>query len=914
MATKVELEIDGRLKVNQSDLNAAKQSLKSTFGGNNTGWQQFQKEHEWAARRLRATGQQGVPIDKFDEDRFFSSVSAATRERNLRQAAQWNAKYGNPAGPGAGLGAWARSMAGSAMHNGLHAAGPAGAAASGAISAGWSVGKSAGVGAGVGAGIGSLVASGVSAIIGAVANKVGQAQENMLGYDALKRTLGDVGVSFKTLQTIVEGTGKGLDLTYKNAIELTSQYVKSGNVSGGAMNSLPEQIGVGVGLSRAFGLDPSQGVGFLGQMRGVGATGGSVQETRKMALLIGETIGKSDAFAKSGEVLEAVGNFATQQTRQGMSQANVEGYTGAFSAMVSSKIPGLDPSGAANVLARMNAAITAGGAAGEASQFFSARTANSLGIDPLDMEVMQSGGAWATKRTMLGEDSVYRRYMESQGLDLPNLPNDGTLDVTLMEAKRRQLEADMPGGTEEALKMRASAFGRDNNLNIMQAMAWLSLKPNEMGELAKYAADNKLNLSDSGINNMAQAMFGDTKTRQDLAQALLGRKDVTDQDKNAIRDTEKNGFDSEGMKDLLAKLAGKYGQADTPGTNARAMRSALENIQTDVANFIVPGINALAWGKGKTPEEIRKEIGKSHVSEDHHAVAQTLYAERDELKKKLKSGEITQDQYNEKLADIKKRAKENNDESKNKLNIINAGGDPYEPGNLPLSASAGGTPEPSKGNGSKLPQNGAHSGSAMPSAAGKLPRNFRNNNPGNLNYAGQPGAVKESGPGGRFAVFSSAELGLRAMSKQIQLHGSRGLNTVQSLITTWAPPKDHNNTGAYIASVAREMGVSPTKPLDMSSPDTLSKLMPAMIKVESGGKNPYSQQMIADAAAFKRGTPLPPDAMKSNQAPGQGGQPIFQGKGEANIEVNLKQQGQQLAPPQNIKVALAKPQPNLCLR
>ena len=68
--------------------------------------------------------------------------------------------------------------------------------------------------------------------------------------------------------------------------------------------------GLGVGMSRAYGLDPSQGVGFMGQMRGLGVTK-DTQDSRRLALLIGETIAKSDAFSKADEVMEAIAGFAT---------------------------------------------------------------------------------------------------------------------------------------------------------------------------------------------------------------------------------------------------------------------------------------------------------------------------------------------------------------------------------------------------------------------------------------------------------------------------------------------------------------------------------------------------------------------------------------------------------------------------
>lgn len=93
---------------------------------------------------------------------------------------------------------------------------------------------------------------------------------------------------------------------------------------------------------------------------------------------------------------------------------------------------------------------------------------------------------------------------------------------------------------------------------------------------------------------------------------------------------------------------------------------------------------------------------------------------------------------------------------------------------------------------------------------------YTNNNPGNLVYAGQPGATP--GAGG-FAAFSSYESGYQALENQITLDATRGtdvngnpINTVSDLITSWAPPSQ-NNTTAYISSVAASTGFDPNAPL-----------------------------------------------------------------------------------------------------
>jgi len=88
---------------------------------------------------------------------------------------------------------------------------------------------------------------------------------------------------------------------------------------------------------------------------------------------------------------------------------------------------------------------------------------------------------------------------------------------------------------------------------------------------------------------------------------------------------------------------------------------------------------------------------------------------------------------------------------------------------------------------------------------------YRNNNPGNLRYVGQTGAVP--GEGG-FAKFPTYEAGLAATVSQIELNASRGhdaagrtVATVQDLIYSWAPPNE-NDSAAYVASIEQQTGFS----------------------------------------------------------------------------------------------------------
>lgn len=87
---------------------------------------------------------------------------------------------------------------------------------------------------------------------------------------------------------------------------------------------------------------------------------------------------------------------------------------------------------------------------------------------------------------------------------------------------------------------------------------------------------------------------------------------------------------------------------------------------------------------------------------------------------------------------------------------------------------------------------------------------YRNNNPGNLMYAGQAGATGKDGSG--FAVFPDYQTGFDALLRQIQLDAGRG-DTFYSFTADYAPASDGNNPTAYAQFLASQMGVDPNSTL-----------------------------------------------------------------------------------------------------
>ncbi|WP_408884945.1 structural protein [Komagataeibacter medellinensis] len=115
-----------------------------------------------------------------------------------------------------------------------------------------------------------------------------------------------------------------------------------------------------------------------------------------------------------------------------------------------------------------------------------------------------------------------------------------------------------------------------------------------------------------------------------------------------------------------------------------------------------------------------------------------------------------------------------------------------------------------------------------------LPRGIRNNNPGNLDYVGQPGAHLETGvPHPRFAAFPTMADGIRALRDQLLRYGDRGLTTVASIISVYAPASE-NATWAYISGLCRTMSVQPDTVLDLCDPATMQALIAGIATMENG--------------------------------------------------------------------------------
>lgn len=539
-------------------------------------------------KRIKATGQSGASFGELDWDKLYSNPNS--RARAMQSAFQYvvggqftplpggqpapasGGGGGRPPPPAPPRGQVLPFPGRGVLGAGLQAMGPVGGVANGAVSAG----VQGGLGAGLWGLAGGLAALAVGKAISAVREKVGAAENEAVGYDTLKRTLGDVNVGFHTLRETLRSASNDIGVTFDEGQKLGQQFVKLSGVTGEqASRELGDEVRTAGGTGRAFGMDPAVAGQFFAQMRMSGVTKDS-QGSRELALLIGESVAKSGASAKSEELLQAIAGYSAQQARSGLSAPNALAYTSLLGGMVGSKMPGMDPMGAASILGRMNSAVAGGGANGEAGQnFLFAALGGGGRLNPMQVKVLQEGGMFGTGREAFGAGSAYQRG----GGSLTGLEGS---DVTNYELLKQQFQKNY--GNNPLLM--ANAMGNFYGLNTRQAMA---------------------------MNGMPAQQLGGVQSR--LARLGIDVKDVNASGIARMGAIEADSSMSSAAKDAAMRQAAKDGQQETQGSNIRDSKVALENIQQQLATNLIPitqtmrdGILFLAGGGKKSTRQVQEDI------------------------------------------------------------------------------------------------------------------------------------------------------------------------------------------------------------------------------------------------------------------------------------------------------------------
>jgi hypothetical protein len=137
---------------------------------------------------------------------------------------------------------------------------------------------------------------------------------------------------------------------------------------------------------------------------------------------------------------------------------------------------------------------------------------------------------------------------------------------------------------------------------------------------------------------------------------------------------------------------------------------------------------------------------------------------------------------------------------------------------------------------------------------------YRLNNPGNLLYAGQPGAVPHTitaadGSTHVFAEFQTLQQGQQALDNQIALDASRGL-TIAQFTAKYAPAQDSNDPASYAAQIAQAAGLTVNDPLAAAQSAAASIPPPDSGSTPSWIVDVFGQPFASDGASAVDLTPV----------------------------------------------------------
>lgn len=447
----------------------------------------------------------------------------------------------------------------------------------------------------MGAGMGLLGGLGIGALAYG-AFKIGQgvnegyelAKERNAPLDTIKRQMGDLGVSFARLKMMSEAVADGMQM---NAVESAKLMEEMQRLSRGADRSpdaLAASTRTGIGLSRAYGLDPAVGVSFIGSMRNIDPR----QNNRELALLLADTIEGSGMNARADEVMQVIQAFAATTSRMSLSAPNLSGFAGAYASLVGSGTPGMTSEAAAGLLGQANGAIMGMGGAGEAGRnFILAAMQRSGTLNPIQASALSAGGLFGTRASVFGPGTALGRYFGAEAASLAGGPG---ANVTTFQAIKEHL--DRMGG-DRWLKLEGAQrlFGLSSP---QQAASLLNMDGGtfgKLGPLLNRAGVDIRNVNESGIQTLGKIASAPTGAGLSKIFAEMAARTGTgalSQEEVGILNAAQGG-DTEKFREALARVAANKGKEDTEHSLMKDQASALEQIKINTGDKLIGPITSM---------------------------------------------------------------------------------------------------------------------------------------------------------------------------------------------------------------------------------------------------------------------------------------------------------------------------------
>ncbi|WP_268963874.1 phage tail tip lysozyme [Paraburkholderia haematera] len=579
---------------------------------------------------LKATGQGGAHISQVDFSKLSTNPAAAQRMRDraflhsVRGTAldptlanevddRGNIVPPTPpgggagsggAGPGGGGGAPRAPRGGGSGGAGGGGGGPGGGGANGGS---WwrrrpqNMGTAAAlaIGGGIGGGAGSILTAGIAggpigAALAGVTQAIGAAmqfasegidlakQQNESA-DRLKRSMGDLGISFKQLTDESKLFGLGIGVAGTEFLKLESQ---ANEASGGAYRTpgeLAEATRSGGAIGRAYGLDPSQGVNFVSGMQRLNAR----QNNKDLAAQLAEAIVNTQGKALPSEVMQAMMGFAGAQARFNGGSVDLNRLGNAYSSLLGTD--GMTADHASSILGTANSAMEHMGGS-EAAQNLTMRAFGNL--DPIRARIRSEGGLFGNGL----DDRNIASYMYSRGMRGWESMSKGPAG-TNFSVINSQLDSDYKGNPLMEIDAQKNYWHLQSYADTAKFVGMSDSDHNGLMNTLKNAGVDLKDLHEgsvASVSSIAQAgSFGDLKSLYD--NDISKRSDLTDSDRSALSKAEGSGDIQTFKNELVRVLAGK-GQADDDASVQRTIDANIADMKTQIGEKLIPFTQSIMQG------------------------------------------------------------------------------------------------------------------------------------------------------------------------------------------------------------------------------------------------------------------------------------------------------------------------------
>lgn len=425
-----------------------------------------------------------------------------------------------------------------------------------------------GLGGGItsGALAGGLAAGPLGAVLGGLTggltsmlSMVSEARDLAVSFDTLKRTLGDVGVSFERVKGATHTLADDYALSDTEASSLMKRYANLSGGPGKDPKALGDEVGVGVGFSRSFGLDPTAGVDFFGKMKGMGVTK-NADDNKRLALMIGESVAKAGDLPRIGDVLASLGRYVEGAARTSLSTPGTNDWLARMAALENTGLAGMNPTNAGNIIGTIDSTIRQGGTSEAGKNFMSGVLQREKDLTPIQAEIQMEGGAFGSGKSAFGPDSPMAGFYSKFGGGTKSGKTWGDEESTVGTLQTQLVKQYAKKSPDLLLNAFKTTFGTSYG----QSAAWLSSKPennDRMISRMQRLGINPKNVSGSGISRLSQIEADSSLTEE--------------------------------QKDVKTKEAAGKNQEDTEGSKAREAAEATANAVRRLADEGLPALTSI---------------------------------------------------------------------------------------------------------------------------------------------------------------------------------------------------------------------------------------------------------------------------------------------------------------------------------